>query len=136
MLVLGDGPRSGHQRLADVAPGEGFAYLGRLYATRAAADGALELRQTGEVLSEVATTFVRQAPGLLRATLRLADGTETTVEATGATPSTCPPRAPTAPWRPSRPAPSSGSRAGAAPCSARWRRSRDPRRCRTGCPSA
>lgn len=86
VLIFGDDAESGHRRFGSVQPGERFAYFGRVHATRAAADGVLEVRQTGEVLSEVAATFVRHAAMLLEAELVLEDGSVSTVSATGGHP--------------------------------------------------
>lgn len=86
VLIFGDDAESGHRRFGSVQPGERFAYFGRVHATRAAADGVLEVRQTGEVLSEVAATFVRHAAMLLEAELVREDGSVSTVSATGGHP--------------------------------------------------
>ena len=81
VYVLGDGPDDGHVRFADVVPGARFAWLGRVYTSRAV-EGELQIRATGEVLSEVAATFVRHAPVLLDLTLELEDGSTSTLSVT------------------------------------------------------
>ena len=68
-------------RFADVVPGARFAWLGLVYTSRAV-DGELQIRATGEVLSEVAATFVRHAPVLLDLTLELEDGSTSTLSVT------------------------------------------------------
>ena len=81
VLALG-GPDPGHVRLRDLTPGQGFAWHGRVYASRVSGQGELQIRPTGEVLSRVATTFKRHSPQLLEVALALDDGRTTTLSVT------------------------------------------------------
>jgi hypothetical protein len=78
VLVLGEDDAAGHWRLRDlVVVGDGrterFAFGGRVFAL-AAADGALAVRATGDVLGRVVDTFVRMAPEVIDAEIAFADG--------------------------------------------------------------
>jgi Pretoxin HINT domain len=76
VLVLGAAEDAGHWRLADVEPGERFAFQGRVFDTSDAdGDGRLEVRATGDVIGRVVNTFVRHAPEVIDAEITYADGT-------------------------------------------------------------
>lgn len=75
VLVLGTAPDAGHRRLAEVEVGERFAFDGVVYETADADhDGDIEVRPTTDVIGRVVDTFVRQAPAVIDAQLRYADG--------------------------------------------------------------
>jgi len=73
VLVLDGGLDAGHWRLADVSPGDRFAYAGRVYDLKRDAEG-MAIRPTGDVLGRVVETFVRVAPEVIDAQIRYADG--------------------------------------------------------------
>jgi HNH/ENDO VII superfamily nuclease with conserved GHE residues/Pretoxin HINT domain len=75
VLVLGAADDAGHWRLAEVEPGERFAFQGWVFNTADAdGDGRLELRATGDVIGRVVNTFVRHAPEVIDAEITYADG--------------------------------------------------------------
>ena len=82
VLVLADEDTSvGHTRLADVQPGERFAYQGRVYEARG--DERVEqVRETGEVLGRVVNTFVRTADAVIDVDIAYPDGSVDTLTGT------------------------------------------------------
>jgi pretoxin HINT domain-containing protein len=63
-----------HARLAGVRPGERVAFQGRVYETREAPGGALEVRDTGTQRNRVTRTYTRRSATLVDLTLRYGDG--------------------------------------------------------------
>ena len=83
VLVLGASDEAGHWQLSDVAAGERFAFQGRVFETADVdADGALEVRWSGDVLGRVVNTFVRLAPEVIDAEVAYDDGTTDTLTGT------------------------------------------------------
>jgi len=75
VLVLGDGDDAGHWQLSKVAPGERFAFQGRVFDTDDAdADGHLEVRASELVVSRVVQTFERQSDTVIDAEILYEDG--------------------------------------------------------------
>ena len=76
VLVLGASDDAGHWLLSEVGAGERFAFQGRVFDTADVdADGDLEVRATGDVVSRVVETFVRQSDTLIDAEIQYEDGT-------------------------------------------------------------
>ena len=81
--MLGASDEAGHWQLSDVAAGERFAFQGRVFETADVdADGALEVRWSGDVLGRVVNTFVRLAPEVIDAEVAYDDGTTDTLTGT------------------------------------------------------
>jgi len=75
VLVLADEDGDvGHARLADIEPGDRFAFQGRVY--EAFGDDRVDsVMETGLVVSRVAQTFVRQSDTVIDAEIQYDDGT-------------------------------------------------------------
>ena len=78
--VLADAER-GHARLADVKPGDRFAFQGRVYETLGK-EGVERFVETGEVLGRVVNTFVRMSDAVLDVDIAYADGSSDTLTGT------------------------------------------------------
>ena len=83
VLVLGASDDAGHWLLSEVESGERFAFQGRVFDTADVdADGDLEIRATGDVVSRVYETHVRHSKVLIDLVVSNPDGTTETIVGT------------------------------------------------------
>jgi len=86
LVVLGDSPT--FVRMGDVSPGSRVVFDGVVQETRVRGSD-IEARRTDVVLSEVVTTYVRDANALVEVEVVSADGAELTIVGTPRTPHLC-----------------------------------------------